>query len=499
MRRAFRSVIVIVAALWLSGCMASGSSNATTPLGGTPNAPLVTPSPSTSATGTPTGPSVTLSPAQTKANASPTIPCAVPTQELFWVDKPQSPTDQLSQVIAVHIGNGEEVTVIAESGTFTSGGDSSTFSGQVKITLLPNTVHHLEVIAQVRKIVDSRGCTSGGYTMRTTQDRSGAPLVIVQGHPVARTATTPITSGNANQLQQLGSIAPAARLTTDFVFRNENELMSVGYGAGISRWSVGTGQSLGTIGADEALVVAINADQSLAATGGTAGDPLVRLWDIRNGQMQEFGRHTTYLTSVAFSPDGKRLASGANDDTVKVWDVASRQPIITFIGDVPQRVQLFHSLFWIDDNTLVAAGTDAIYWWNVTTAQLLRRLEKPSEAAFMIDVAFGRGAGWLAAVAQSDTVYYWDRQTGEWSAWPATPGSTLTHVAVSPDEKLLAAGTLATGTSDSEMSIWDVATHKLLASYSIRASAIAAVRFSPDGKYIAVGGWDAPIWLWGIP
>jgi WD40 repeat protein len=500
-RSAFRFVIIIIAALWLNGCAPSGAAHSTTLIDGSPTVPLVTPSLSPTATVTPTGPPLVPPSTQTTAKVSPTIPCPVPTQELFWVEKPTSPTDQLSQVVIVHIGNGEKVTVIAESGTFTSGGDSSTFSGRVEITLIPNTVHHLEVIAQVRKIVDSNGCTYGGYTLRTTRDRSGAPLVIVQGRPLPRVASAPITSANADHLQELGSIAPDTRLTTDFVFRNENELISVGYAGGISLWSAGTGQKLGTVGGGrpEALVVAANADGSLLATGGTANDPAVRLWNIQTGQMQELGRHATYLTSLAFNPSGKRLASGANDDTVRVWDVDSGQLISTFKGDVPKRVQLFNSLFWKDDNILVAAGTDAIYWWDVTSGQVVRRLAKPSEAAFMIDAAFGKEAGWLAAVAQGDAVYYWDQQTNEWSAWRVTPGSTLTQVAVSPDGKILAAGILAGGTSDSEMLIWNIATHKLLASYSIRGSVIAAIRFSPDGRYIAVGGWDAPIWLWGIP
>ena len=105
------------------------------------------------------------------------------TPEPFWVEKVTSPTDQLSQVVVVYIGNGEQITVTTESGAFTARGDFGTFPGppaKVEITLLPNTVHHLEVTAKVRRIIDSNGCTYGDYTLRTTTDRMGTPLVIVQ-------------------------------------------------------------------------------------------------------------------------------------------------------------------------------------------------------------------------------------------------------------------------------------------------------------------------------
>jgi len=100
------------------------------------------------------------------------------------VDPVISPTDQLTQVITVYIGNGEEVTVETESGTFTVTGQFNHYTApaQVEITLLPNTVHHLEVAAKVRSGLTGPGdCTYGGYVLRTRNDKNGAPLVIAQG------------------------------------------------------------------------------------------------------------------------------------------------------------------------------------------------------------------------------------------------------------------------------------------------------------------------------
>lgn len=99
------------------------------------------------------------------------------------MDPVTSPTDQLTQVVTVYIGNGEEVSIEAESGAFTVTGQFNhhTTPAKVEISLLPDTVHHLEVAAKVRSGLTGPGdCTYGGYILTTRYDRNGAPLVIVQ-------------------------------------------------------------------------------------------------------------------------------------------------------------------------------------------------------------------------------------------------------------------------------------------------------------------------------
>jgi WD40 repeat protein len=410
------------------------------------------------------------------------------------VDPVTSPTDELSQIIVVRIGNGEEVTVVTESGTFTVKGNFIPF--QVEIPLLPNTVHHLEVIAKVRKVIVFPGCIYGGYTMRTTRDGNGAPLTIVQGDPVPPTPSSPITVDNVSHLQQLTSFAPNARLVTDFVFRDDHEVISVGYESNISVWSADTGEEVRQIGNDQAgaLVVASNSDGSLIATGGTVSDAAVRVWNTQSGEMHQLGTHPPYPNSLAFNPDGTRLASGSSNDSVIVWDVNSGQTLMTLKGDVSDRQQAFRSLYWKDGSTLIAAGSDAIYWWDTTTGSLLQRLAKPVEADFLVHAAFSQNGDRVAAAAQDAYLYFWDQAVGQWSRWPALAGSRVSHVSFSPDGQLLVAGTY-----DNRLLVWNVETGQFLAGYSTTSSSLAAVRVSPGGLYFASGGWGGPIRLWGIP
>jgi hypothetical protein len=129
---------------------------------------------------------VTLSgapcPATANALVEPTVTyCPIPTPELFLVDPVISTTDRLSQVVTVYLGNGEAVTVTAESGTFAATGafDAYTHPALVEVALLPGGLHRLRVFGKVR-VIEHDGCIYGGYTLSTQRDRFGNPLVIRQ-------------------------------------------------------------------------------------------------------------------------------------------------------------------------------------------------------------------------------------------------------------------------------------------------------------------------------
>lgn len=118
------------------------------------------------------------SPGEDQTNDVPLCPVATP--EFFLVEPVTSPTDQLSQVLSVDLGNGETITVTSESGVVTVPFD--TFPKEIEIPLLPNTTHNLTVEGKVREVIQG-DCAYGGYTLSTTTDRNGGPLVIEQRQP----------------------------------------------------------------------------------------------------------------------------------------------------------------------------------------------------------------------------------------------------------------------------------------------------------------------------
>lgn len=136
----------------------------------------------------PTTPTPTFTPTSTATHTPTPLICPTATPQPLWVDPVTSPTDKLAQTIVVYLGDGEEVTVTSESGTFRASGsfDAASNPARVEIPLLPNTLHQLTVSGRVKQHTIG-GCTVGGYTLSTSTDRNGVPLMIQQ--QTASTAT----------------------------------------------------------------------------------------------------------------------------------------------------------------------------------------------------------------------------------------------------------------------------------------------------------------------
>lgn len=140
--------------------------------------------------------SMSICVASTAAATTPTpvtpTPCPPATPEPLWVEPLTSPTSASSQVIVVHNSNFDWIEVTSESGTF-----RADEADRVVISLLPDTIHHLEVTVHVRKITNPSGCMYGNYSLRTTRDRHGGPLTIAQqrdGPTPTPTPTPPLMS-----------------------------------------------------------------------------------------------------------------------------------------------------------------------------------------------------------------------------------------------------------------------------------------------------------------
>ena len=198
--------------------------------------------------------------------------------------------------------------------------------------------------------------------------------------------------------------------------------------------------------------------------------------------------HTNEVRSVTFSPDGRTLASGSWDNTIKLWDTASGQVIRTLRGHT---TTIYSVAFSPDGLTLATASWDAtIKLWDVMSGQLLRTIQ--SQTGGVSSVAFSPDGRILASGGgNNDTISLWDASNGRLLRTLKCHTINVDSVAFSPDGR-----TLASGNFDLSIELWDITSGQLLRTLQGHKDPLMSIAFSHDGRWLASGSQDKSINLW---
>ena len=235
---------------------------------------------------------------------------------------------------------------------------------------------------------------------------------------------------------------------------------------------------------DAVLSIAFHPNGLMLASGGN--DQTVRLWDVTTGHLQKTLRgHTGHIRAVAFSSDGRTLASSGDEGTVRLWNTATGSPRHFLYGGNA------HSVAFSPDGRILASsgGEDGtIQLWDIDERTLLPNPWGHWKRVF--SVAFSPDGRTLASGSADHTIGLWNAQVETFSRRHTLRNhkGSVWCVAFSPNGE-----TLASGGADG-VRLWNAVTGTLLQTLKWQGGGVNSLAFSSDGRTLASSGFHLNLW-----
>jgi WD40 repeat protein len=321
---------------------------------------------------------------------------------------------------------------------------------------------------------------------------TGAPAALAQGEPVLMLDTGGHT----------GLIA------TVIFSADGKQLISAGYDKVIRVWDWEAGRTLRNIRGqvspgDEGRIftMALSPDGARLAVAGQltapgGGRQQIRIYDFATGELVlVLTGHTRNITALAFSPDGTRLASGSQDRSAILWDIARARQLTRFEG---HKDEVAPVSFTPDGARLITASFDrTLRLWSVRDGRLIAELTGHAERVSALAVS--PSGNMMASGSLDGEIRLWDHQNGRGLRILGNQrGAQVGVLRFSGDGRLLLS-TCGGGFScgGQPQYLWDIVANRAIQGYIKHDNVVFAAAFSPDGRHVATaGGNNHEIHIW---
>ncbi len=237
--------------------------------------------------------------------------------------------------------------------------------------------------------------------------------------------------------------------------------------------------------------VAFNPEGTRLASGDAKGK--ISLWQVKDGESLNplKGHNDDWINSVAFSPDGKTLASASDDKTVKLWDVDTGE----CLRNLTEHTDWVTSVAFSPDGKTLASGSEdkTVRIWDVNTGECLHTLKEHIGRIWSVAFSTKDKDNILASGSEDQTVKLWDVNTGKCLQTLSGHNETIRSVAFSTKDNIL-----ASSSEDQTVKLWDVNTGQCLRTLQGHSNWVWSVAFSLDGETLASANEDKTLRIWDV-
>ncbi|MDJ0704123.1 MAG: NB-ARC domain-containing protein [Leptolyngbyaceae cyanobacterium MO_188.B28] len=232
--------------------------------------------------------------------------------------------------------------------------------------------------------------------------------------------------------------------------------------------------------------VAFSPEGERLAIGDADGE--IRLWRVADGQtLLSYQGHTDHIWSIAWSPDGQTLASCSADHTIKLWNANSGECLKTFLG----HANIVFSVAWSPNGQTLASGSadQTVRLWRVSRDQCSKVLTGHSKS--VSSVSWSPDGQSLASGSADKTVRLWNPSIGECLKTLQGHAKQIRSLSWSPDSQ-----TLVSGSVDHTVKLWNPNSGRCLKTLQGHANWILSVAWSPDDQTLVSASADHTVKLW---